>query len=210
MPLCIKSGGSMLAINIRHLVNTSTCPDSFNKYLLSLLCAGYQTHNVGYRYYPWPQRGYISGGAEQHASKYKPRGYSDKACPGRGQTQGLTSLQEEGSVRKSSRLEVLLLNNKLKILNILRAEIYWNLAAPHQAWLGVLHCQELLRGFHRDKAEVRKVLIGYSITSWLFLIGCPQHLDFITLRNLLTGLDFGLLTQAAKALGPPQSNGLFV
>ena len=41
MPLCIKSGGSMLAINIRHLVNTSTCPDSFNKYLLSLLCAGY-------------------------------------------------------------------------------------------------------------------------------------------------------------------------
>ena len=133
-----------------------------------------------------------------------------KSCPGRRQIQGLTSLQEEESVRKSSRLEVLLLNDKLKIY-ILRAEIYCNLAAPQQVWLGVLHCQELRRGFHREKAEVRKVLIGYSIkTSWLFLIGCPQHLDFITLRNLLTGLDFVLLTQAAKALGPPQSNGLFV
>ena len=41
--------------------------------------------------------------------------------------------------------------------------------------------------------------------TWVFVIACPQHFDFITL-----GLGFGLLMLAATALEPPLSNGLLV
>ena len=54
----------------------------------------------------------------------------------------------------------------------------WNHEAPAHKWTAALRIEELGRE-HQSKATV----IGWP--SWLFLIGCPDRVDFIPLRRWL-------------------------
>ena len=65
--------------------------------------------------------------------------------------------------------------------------------------------------FIEKKQKKRKEIIDclWFKASLVLVIGCPWRFDFITLKPFI-GLDFGLLTQVAMAMVPPQSNDLFV
>lgn len=77
-----------------------------------------------------------------------------------------------------------------------------NWAGPNQKWLGALTGARGKTG--REGVETKKdYLIGHSLKpNWQFVIGCPECLDFITLRPLHRFW--------AETLEPLQSNGLYV
>ena len=68
-----------------------------------------------------------------------------------------------------------LLNNTLKHIKHLEEfrQKSVGIGAKPEA-LRALQCQELRGRLYREKAEIRKLLIGYSVkTGWLFVIGYP-------------------------------------
>lgn len=89
---------------------------------------------------------------------------------------------------------------------------------PNQRLLGALHQQELKASLYRADVEAKQGnnLIGSSLNScliWLFVIGHSLNFVFLETSAFIgigSGLGFGLLTQATKALEPSQSNDLIV
>ena len=111
--------------------------------------------------------------------------------------------------------------DKLRYVKILKAYLRkhrFGLGRANQMLLDTLHQQKLRESLYRADVEAKpgNNLIGSSLNScliWLFVIGHSLNFVFSETSAFIgigSGLGFGLLTQATKALKPLLSNDLIV
>lgn len=78
--------------------------------------------------------------------------------------------------------------------------------------MGALHQWESgERLIDKRRKQSEEIIVGFSLKpAWLFVKHWLPLAFWFHNLEALTGLGFGLLTWAATALAPPQSNGLHV